>query len=131
VLEIRRGRTCGLFVAKPSPVVRLRHTLLTVGEQPSAVMDAIELWDHRENSLASGLPDAAHLRAAPSRGSAGCGFRRGRGKAHVPGGRRTEWCTWASPEFVQLDTGLRPEFQPREVRERAVALVEAALSLEG
>jgi hypothetical protein len=33
--------------------------------------------------------------------------------------------------FMQLDTGLRPEFQPPEVRERALALVEAALSLEG
>ncbi|TDL33973.1 FadR/GntR family transcriptional regulator [Arthrobacter nitrophenolicus] len=51
VLEIRPGRTGGLFVAETSPVVRLRHTLLTVGEQPSAVMDAIELRDHLEELI--------------------------------------------------------------------------------
>lgn len=51
VLEIRPGRTGGLFVAEPSPVVRLRHTLLTVGEQPSAVVDAIELRDHLEELI--------------------------------------------------------------------------------
>jgi GntR family transcriptional repressor for pyruvate dehydrogenase complex len=51
VLEIRPGRTGGLFVAQPSPVVRLRHTLLTVAEQPGAVLDAIELRDHLEELI--------------------------------------------------------------------------------
>lgn len=48
VLEIRPGRGGGLFVAEPSPVVRLRQTLLSVDEEPTAVVDAIELRDHLE-----------------------------------------------------------------------------------
>jgi Protein of unknown function (DUF3500) len=42
-----------------------------------------------------------------------------------------EWQTWANPEFLQFDTGLRLEFQPAEVREKALALVQASLSPEG
>jgi hypothetical protein len=42
-----------------------------------------------------------------------------------------QWQTWANPEFMQFDTGLRLEFQPDEVRSRALALVEASLSPEG
>ncbi|GAB3318358.1 DUF3500 domain-containing protein [Geodermatophilus aquaeductus] len=42
-----------------------------------------------------------------------------------------EWQTWANPEFMQFDTGLRLEFQPPEVREAALALVRASLSPEG
>ncbi|MCZ2848822.1 DUF3500 domain-containing protein [Modestobacter sp. VKM Ac-2978] len=42
-----------------------------------------------------------------------------------------EWQTWANPEFMQFDTGLRLEFQPPEVREKALALVRASLSPEG
>ncbi|MEU1344754.1 DUF3500 domain-containing protein [Streptomyces sp. NPDC005827] len=42
-----------------------------------------------------------------------------------------EWQTWANPEFLQFDTGVRLEFQPPEVRRRALALVEASLSPEG
>jgi len=42
-----------------------------------------------------------------------------------------EWQTWANPEFMQFDTGLRLEFQPPVVRERALALVRASLSAEG
>jgi hypothetical protein len=42
-----------------------------------------------------------------------------------------EWQTWANPEFMQFDTGLRLEFQPQDVREKALALVEASLSPEG
>jgi GntR family transcriptional repressor for pyruvate dehydrogenase complex len=48
LVEIRPGRTGGLFVADSSPVVRLRHTLLSVAEEPTAVVDAIELRDHLE-----------------------------------------------------------------------------------
>jgi len=48
VLEIRPGRGGGLFVAERSPVVRLRQTLLSVDEEPTAVVDAIELRDHLE-----------------------------------------------------------------------------------
>ncbi len=42
-----------------------------------------------------------------------------------------EWQTWANPEFLQFDTGLRLDLQPPAVRERALALVEASLSPEG
>jgi DNA-binding FadR family transcriptional regulator len=48
VLEIRPGRGGGLFVADRGPVVRLRHTLLSVAEEPGTVADAIELRDHLE-----------------------------------------------------------------------------------
>lgn len=48
LIEIRPGRAGGLFVADGSPVVRLRRTLLAVGEEPTAVVDAIELRDHLE-----------------------------------------------------------------------------------
>jgi hypothetical protein len=42
-----------------------------------------------------------------------------------------EWQTWANPEFMQFDTGLRLEFQPPQVREAAMALIRASLSPEG
>jgi hypothetical protein len=42
-----------------------------------------------------------------------------------------EWQTWANPEFLQFDTGLRLEFQPPPVRQKALALVRASLSPEG
>lgn len=51
VLEIRPGRGGGLFVAPASPVVRLRHTLLSVAEEPTGVADAIELRDHLETLI--------------------------------------------------------------------------------
>ena len=37
-----------------------------------------------------------------------------------------EWQTWANPEFMQFDTGLRLEFQPVAVREAALALMAAS-----
>lgn len=48
VLQIRPGRGGGLFVADRGPVVRLRHTLLDVRDEPETVADAIELRDHLE-----------------------------------------------------------------------------------
>jgi hypothetical protein len=42
-----------------------------------------------------------------------------------------QWQTWANPEFMQFDTGLRLEFQPAPVRGKALALLEASLSPEG
>jgi hypothetical protein len=42
-----------------------------------------------------------------------------------------EWQTWANPEFMQFDTGLRLEFQPPLVQEKALALMRASLSPEG
>ncbi len=42
-----------------------------------------------------------------------------------------EWQTWANPEFMQFDTGLRLEFQPEDVRQKALALMAASLSPEG
>ncbi|MCM0621416.1 FadR/GntR family transcriptional regulator [Nocardioides bruguierae] len=54
ILVIRPGRGGGLFVAEAGPVVRLRHTLLAVDEDPTTVVDAIELRDHLELLVASG-----------------------------------------------------------------------------
>ncbi|RSN12621.1 hypothetical protein DMB42_10485 [Nonomuraea sp. WAC 01424] len=42
-----------------------------------------------------------------------------------------EWQTWANPEFMQFDTGLRLDLRPPAVREKALALVRASLSPEG
>ena len=42
-----------------------------------------------------------------------------------------EWQTWANPEFLQFDTGLRLDGQSQAVRERALALMRASLSPEG
>jgi len=42
-----------------------------------------------------------------------------------------EWQTWANPEFMQFDTGLRLEFEPESVRTAFLALVEASLSPSG
>jgi uncharacterized protein DUF3500 len=42
-----------------------------------------------------------------------------------------EWQTWANPEFLQFDTGLRLESRSPEVRDKALALVRASLSPEG
>jgi hypothetical protein len=42
-----------------------------------------------------------------------------------------EWQTWANPEFMQFDTGLRLEFQPPAVQEAALELVKASLSPAG
>lgn len=42
-----------------------------------------------------------------------------------------EWQTWANPEFMQFDTGLRLDQQPEIVREKALALMRASLSQEG
>jgi Protein of unknown function (DUF3500) len=42
-----------------------------------------------------------------------------------------EWQTWANPEFMQFDTGLRLEFQPEAVQQAALELVRASLSPEG
>src|SRR4051812_24197316 len=54
VLEIRPGRGGGLFVAPRGPLVRLRHTLLDVAEEPTAIADAIELRDHLELLIDTG-----------------------------------------------------------------------------
>ncbi|GAA1741977.1 FadR/GntR family transcriptional regulator [Aeromicrobium alkaliterrae] len=48
VLTVRPGRGGGLFVADRGPVVRLRHTLLSVADAPTTVADAIELREHLE-----------------------------------------------------------------------------------
>lgn len=42
-----------------------------------------------------------------------------------------EWQTWANPEFLQFDTGLRLEFQPPAVRAAALGLLRASMSDEG
>jgi DNA-binding FadR family transcriptional regulator len=47
-VEIRPGRGGGLFVADPNPIVRLRHTLLTVRKMPTTVADAIAVREALE-----------------------------------------------------------------------------------
>lgn len=42
-----------------------------------------------------------------------------------------EWQSWANPEFMQHDTGLRLDELDRPARDAALALVEASLSVEG
>src|SRR6478752_4674477 len=42
-----------------------------------------------------------------------------------------QWQTWANPEFLQFDTGLRLDLQPVEVRQKALGLMQASLSPEG
>jgi hypothetical protein len=42
-----------------------------------------------------------------------------------------EWQTWANPEFLQFDTGLRLDGRSQAVRDKALALVRASLSPEG
>lgn len=42
-----------------------------------------------------------------------------------------EWQTWANPEFMQFDTGVRLEYSTDEVRAAALELVRASLSPEG
>ncbi|WP_329410619.1 DUF3500 domain-containing protein [Nocardia vinacea] len=42
-----------------------------------------------------------------------------------------QWQSWANPEFMQFDTGLRLEFQPGQVQQHALALMRASLSPEG
>ncbi|GGL93206.1 GntR family transcriptional regulator [Streptomyces fumigatiscleroticus] len=73
ILEIRPGRGGGLFVAERGPVVRLRHTLLDVRDEPTTVADAIELRDHLEVLVDLGAArcrtdeDVAELRAQVER----------------------------------------------------------------
>ena len=57
-IEIRPGRNGGLFVAALDPVVRLRHTLLTVGHGAVAVADAIVVRELLEPQV--NLDAAAH-----------------------------------------------------------------------
>lgn len=42
-----------------------------------------------------------------------------------------EWQTWANPEFMQFDTGLRLDAQTESVRTAVVALLRASLSSDG
>lgn len=42
-----------------------------------------------------------------------------------------EWQTWANPEFMQFDTGIRLEFASDEMKAAALGLVRASLSEEG
>ncbi len=43
----------------------------------------------------------------------------------------SHWQTWANPEFMQHDTGLRLEFQPEHIRALVLELVKASLSESG
>lgn len=52
LIEIRPGRGGGLFVVEPTPVIRLRHTLLTVGQGATTTSDAIELREALEAFIA-------------------------------------------------------------------------------
>ncbi len=60
VMEIRPGRDGGLFVAETSPVIKLRHTLLTVRHSATSVADAIVVREALEEVLV--LDATAHRR---------------------------------------------------------------------
>lgn len=51
ILNIKPGRGGGLFVAEAGPVVRMRHTLLSVVDDATTVADAIELREHLESLI--------------------------------------------------------------------------------
>ncbi|MEV0614573.1 FCD domain-containing protein [Nonomuraea sp. NPDC050404] len=59
-VEIRPGRGGGLFVAALNPIVRLRHTLLTVRGMPARVADAIAVRESLEPLVCA---DAARHRS--------------------------------------------------------------------
>ena len=54
-----------------------------------------------------------------------------RGAGSVTPSTPSEWQTWANPEFMQFDTGLRLEFQPAAVQQRRWRSIAASLSTEG
>jgi DNA-binding FadR family transcriptional regulator len=65
IVELRPGRGGGLFVAPVSPVVRLRHTLLSVPKGAATVADAIAVRDALEELIdtdAARSRTAAHIR---------------------------------------------------------------------
>ena len=86
-----------------------------------------------DGTLREGLYPLEPARAG--RGGAGRGDGRRRARPARRAGRRrpdadlptpstpSEWQTWANPEFMQFDTGLRLDLQPVAVREKALALV--------
>lgn len=61
VVEIRPGRGGGVFVARTGPVVRLRHTLLSVHGEATTLADAIAIREALEPLL---VLDAARSRTA-------------------------------------------------------------------
>ncbi len=52
VLVVKPGRHGGLFVAKTTPLVRLRHTLMSFDGDPASAADAIELRESLEGLIA-------------------------------------------------------------------------------
>lgn len=65
-IEIRPGRGGGVFVARTGPVVRLRHTLLSVHGEATTLADAIAIRETLEPLLimdATRARTAAHVRA--------------------------------------------------------------------
>lgn len=61
VVEIRPGRGGGIFVARTGPVVRLRHTLISVHGEATTLADAIAIREALEPLL---VLDAARSRTA-------------------------------------------------------------------
>ncbi|WP_205347005.1 FadR/GntR family transcriptional regulator [Pseudonocardia broussonetiae] len=50
-VDVRLGRSGGLFVAQPAAVVRMRHTLLSVSQDPARVRDALAVRDALEELI--------------------------------------------------------------------------------
>lgn len=61
VVEVRPGRGGGVFVARTGPVVRLRHTLISVHGEATTLADAIAIRESLEPLL---VADAARSRTA-------------------------------------------------------------------
>ncbi|MBX9472532.1 FadR/GntR family transcriptional regulator [Microcella sp.] len=70
LVEIRPGRGGGVFVARTGPVVRLRHTLISVHGEATTLADAIAIRESLEPLLvldAARSRTAAHTRALRSK----------------------------------------------------------------
>jgi DNA-binding FadR family transcriptional regulator len=50
-VDVKLGRSGGLFVAQPAAVVRMRHTLLSVSQDPARVRDALAVRDALEELI--------------------------------------------------------------------------------
>lgn len=88
VLVVKPGRYGGLFVAKTTPLVRLRHTLMSFDGDPASAADAIELRESLEELIA--VKAALHRTDADVRDLRGI-LDRMRGAETWDGFMQTNW----------------------------------------
>ncbi|PXW99852.1 uncharacterized protein DUF3500 [Mycolicibacterium moriokaense] len=119
----QRGTFTGDLIAGWTPLYR--NEFRGVTEQGTLRTDVHRLDPARPGE---GAPVAAMVAAADDLLS--CLDEEARARISYPVDA-VEWQTWANPEFIQFDTGVRLEFQPQQVQQKALALVAASLSPEG